>query len=159
MNKSLYYFVVSALIASALPANADPVSPQQALDIASQFASGNSGMAAKSANASTIRPTVAYTAKSAGDGLRNLLYVVNSGSGYVVVAGDDAAPEMVLGYSATGGTFSYEQAPENLRYWLGEYARQIEYMTDHGITAADQPTTTFAPTDTPQAAWQRPWHR
>ena len=138
MNKSLYYFVVSALIASALPANADPVSPQQALDIASQFASGNGGMAAKSANAATIRPTVAYTAKSAGDGSRNLLYVVNSGSGYVVVAGDDAAPEMVLGYSATGGTFSYEQAPENLRYWLGEYARQIEYMTDHGITAADQ---------------------
>ena len=61
-----------------------------------------------------------------------------------VVAGDDAAPEMVLGYSATGGTFSYEQAPENLRYWLGEYARQIEYMANNGLTA-DQlaPAATF----------------
>ena len=54
---------------------------------------------------------VAYTATSETDASHNLLYVVNSGDGYVVVAGDDAAPDMVLGYSTDGGQFDYDNAP------------------------------------------------
>lgn len=48
----------------------------------------------------------------------SLLYVFNQaeGHGFVIVAGDDAA-EPILGYS-TEGSFSYDNMPDNLRYWL-----------------------------------------
>ena len=54
-------------------------------------------------------------------------YVFNRGSnnGYIVVAGDDRAYP-ILGY-ATTGDFSYEKIPDNMKWWLQEYADQIQY--------------------------------
>ena len=55
-----------------------------------------------------------------------LLYVFGdeSGSGYTVIAGDDAASSPVLGYSATS-TFTPDNIPCCLRYWLDAYGQQI----------------------------------
>lgn len=52
-------------------------------------------------------------------------YVYNRGAnaGYVVVAADDAALP-VLGY-ADSGHFVADSLPENLRWWLSEYEREI----------------------------------
>ena len=130
--------LLTSLAIVAFASQAGPISPEQAESIASQFAtSSTSPFKIKSTATGAATAKVAYAATSTTDASRNLLYVVNNGNGYVVVAGDDAAPDMVLGY-ADGGQFSYDQAPENLRHWLDEYARQIEYMTANGITAADQ---------------------
>ena len=137
--------LLTLLTLAAFAAQAGPVSPSQAESIARQFATNaSSPFKAKSTSMAGAVAKVAYTATSETDASHNLLYVVNSGDGYVVVAGDDAAPDMVLGYSTDGGQFDYDNAPENLRYWLGEYARQIEYMANNGLTA-DQlaPAATF----------------
>ena len=126
------------MFAAALSAEASQISPRQAEAIASQFANSTPRLKAYGTSHSAAAMKVAYTKMSATDG-ENLLHVVNRGDdgGYVVVAGDDAAPNVVLGYS-TGGTFDYETAPENLRWWLDEYGRQMEYMIENGITASEQ---------------------
>ena len=53
-------------------------------------------------------------------------YVFNraDGNGFVIVAGDDAAPS-VLGYS-TQGSFSYDNMPDNLRQLLALNERYVE---------------------------------
>lgn len=127
------------MLAAALSAEASQISPRQAEAIASQFANSTPRLKAYGTSHSAAAMKVAYTKMSATSAGENLLHVVNRGDdgGYVVVAGDDAAPNVVLGYS-TGGTFDYETAPENLRWWLDEYGRQMEYMIENGITASEQ---------------------
>lgn len=138
MNKKTTTSLLLMLAAAALSAEASQISPRQAEAIASQFANSTPRLKAYGTSHSAAAMKVAYTKMSATDG-ENLLHVVNRGDdgGYVVVAGDDAAPNVVLGYS-TGGTFDYETAPENLRWWLDEYGRQMEYMIENGITASEQ---------------------
>lgn len=132
MNKQTTLLLSLALSAAAQAAE---ISPAQAEAIALQFSAKD--YSTKSVS-SKITPTVAYTATSE-TAAQNLLYVVNRGNngGYVIVAGDDAAQIPVLGYTDSG-TFDYDQAPANLKGWLSEYARQIEYMASHGINAAQQ---------------------
>ena len=138
MNKKTTTSLLLMFAAATLAAEASQISPRQAEAIASQFANSTPRLKAYGTSHSAAAMKVAYTKMSATDG-ENLLHVVNRGDdgGYVVVAGDDAAPNVVLGYS-TGGTFDYETAPENLRWWLDEYGRQMEYMIENGITASEQ---------------------
>ena len=135
--------LLALTVLTVLPASADPISPRRAVAIAREFA-GEQAAASKGLGGShAAEPmAVAYTATAtAGDNAAGLLYVVNRGSrgGFVVVAGDDAVANPVLGYSDRG-SFSYERAPDNLKWWIGEYARQIEYMVARGITSAPAPT-------------------
>lgn len=59
------------------------------------------------------------------------LYIFNYGRGYVVVAADDRA-HPVLGYSE-GQAFDPNNIPEGLQYYLGYYARQIQYAIDNDL--------------------------
>ena len=111
----------------------------------------------------------------------SLLYVFNQaeGHGFVIVAGDDAA-EPILGYS-TEGSFSFDNMPDNLLYWLELNELYVKACANRQVTArqASQglplshlclatscggralltiicaPPTTEAPT-TMWAAWQLP---
>ena len=59
------------------------------------------------------------------------VFGTENNEGFVIVAGDDrVAP--VLGYSYTNGFF-VDNMPPNLQWWLGEYARQIEYAIENNI--------------------------
>ena len=59
------------------------------------------------------------------------LYVFNYGNGFVVVAADDRA-HPILGYTE-GGDFDVNNVPEGLRYYLGHYAREIQYAIDNDL--------------------------
>lgn len=64
---------------------------------------------------------LAYTAQ---EGDETYYYVFNqSGGGFVIVGGDEAA-RTILGY-VDHGTFDYATAPENVKWWLGQYRQQI----------------------------------
>lgn len=65
-------------------------------------------------------------------------YVYNRGTnaGYVVVAADDAAVP-VLGYAEVGH-FTPAAIPENMRWWLSEYERELAAAS----TVVPRPTTT-----------------
>lgn len=67
--------------------------------------------------------TLAYSGKS--------YYAFNRGAsgGFVIVAADDRA-RGVLGYTDRG-SFDTASLPDNLRYWLSRYERQIEWASQH----------------------------
>ena len=96
--------------------NAEQVSKQQALQKAQQFMPGKRFGDARS------------FARSAGSSDREPFYVFNAdgNGGFVIVSGDDRTTE-ILGYSTTG-TLDMEKMPDNLKWWLDGYARQIEAL-------------------------------
>ena len=78
---------------------------------------GNSAMRSAKANAAE---TVYFYVFGAEDN-----------KGFVIVAGDDrVAP--ILGYSHNNG-FPAENMPPNLKWWLNEYARQIEFAIENNM--------------------------
>ena len=73
--------------------------------------------------------SLAYT-KTCDSGV-DALYVFNYDNGYVVVAADDHA-HPILGYGLDAA-FDANNIPEGLRYYLGHYARQIQYALDENL--------------------------
>ena len=142
MNKHFLFIAVIVMAMTVPFASAKQIGPQQALEIARQFSTTDTKL--KSMSASPAQMKVVYTAKPEGSPAdsddNGLLYVVSSGdnAGYVMVAGDDVVSNPVLGYS-TGGVFDYGTAPDNLKWWIGEYARMIEYAAEHGMAVAETP--------------------
>lgn len=120
MKKQLL-FGAAALIAMGV--SAAPLTPEEALSRI------DGGMMKASGLNSLKGATLSYTAKTeAGN---PAAYVFNKGhNGYLVVSGDDLAYP-VLGY-ADKGNFDAENMPPQMKWWLGEYARQIAYATEHG---------------------------
>lgn len=67
-------------------------------------------------------------ASARGEVSPNAFYVFNADNngGFVIVSGDDRTRE-ILGYSQTGN-LDLDKIPENLKWWLDGYARQIEAL-------------------------------
>lgn len=65
-------------------------------------------------------------------------YVFNSedGEGFVIVAADNIA-HPVLGYSKTG-IFDVNNAPDNVRWWLAEYNREISWAKANNISQSEE---------------------
>lgn len=63
------------------------------------------------------------------------LWVFNysQNAGYVIVAADDMVANPVLGYSDEG-VFDKDCMPDNLKWWLNEYSRQIEYIRKNNLS-------------------------
>lgn len=61
----------------------------------------------------------------------------NAKSGYMIVAGDDVAYPL-LGYSDSG-SIDADNMPPQLRWWLSEYGRQIEWASQKGAGVAAAP--------------------
>lgn len=67
-------------------------------------------------------------AYKATDGTNNLFYVYNNGNndGFVIIGGDAVAHE-ILAY-VPQGHFNYDSIPDNVKWWLGEYAKEISVV-------------------------------
>ena len=65
------------------------------------------------------------------------VYVFGNASddGYMILSADDSTPAL-LGYSDCG-SFDASSMPDNLRWWLDEYARQIAYAAQSDDEAGD----------------------
>lgn len=61
-------------------------------------------------------------------------YIFSADSGFVIVAADERVTP-ILGYSKTN-RFVTENMPDNLRWWLGEYSKQIQDVKDNSIPAS-----------------------
>lgn len=117
-----------ALIAVAITASAKPITPEEAL---ARLRSGNTRMSVAAKGG--ITPRLIHTTETA-DG-NPAVYLFNRGedSGFMVLAADDTAYPL-LGY-ADEGNADPSNLPPALEWWLGEYARQIEYANSKGISA------------------------
>lgn len=124
--KKIILFALAILTATAV--SAAPVDSQKAIEIARQFCNDAVSHRALRQAPASARMHVAYVFNN---GAATQLYVIDrgAGNGYVIVAGDDRANE-VLGYVAQGD-FSISRLPLNMRQWLDGYARQIEFVQNH----------------------------
>ena len=141
MKKFLTMLLAALCLSNAGAAN---LTASQAQAVAQQFLSSNATMRAPAKGGTAL--SLAYEAKaSTGD---PDFYVFNRGTdaGYILVAGDDMALP-VLGYSDTGA-FDYDQLPENAKWWLSQYQKEMNWLRNHPGTQprqAPQLTTSVAP--------------
>lgn len=113
MNR-FFIILLAFMVTSAM--NAEQVTKQAALQKAKQFMPDKNFTVAKSR--SLARGVDPQTEEAD-------FYILNADNGgYVIVSGDDRTRE-ILGYSEQGN-LDIEKAPDNLKWWLDEYARQIE---------------------------------
>lgn len=120
-------FTLACLI-GCLQLVANPVTLSQAREKAGQFLNKR---VAKRARASAPK---AKALKMMAAGKNDSYYIFNVGDegGFVVVSGDDATEE-ILGYSDTG-SINPDSMPCGMRMLLDNYADQIKFLRDNGIT-------------------------
>ena len=78
----------------------------------------------------TSAPTVKWTqeVKTSSNASQAAYYIVNTDCGYVIVAGDDRARE-ILAYG-DGQLESLNDLPEGMQLFLNMYKKQMEYILD-----------------------------
>ena len=76
-------------------------------------------------NASNAHLELTHAEQSQVNPQMNDFYVFNYDGGYVIVAGDDRAEE-ILGYGS--GYFDMNKLPENVARWMDNYKEQMEYL-------------------------------
>ena len=119
------------------------ISKEQALEIASRFVNNGTGksrlMNGRQLNPRLIGTTLTPTSHEPA------VYVVGfEGNGYVLVNAEGGMGKTVLAYSDAPLPENEEDYPEAFRYWLGEYARQIEYMHEAETQAASHTRKGYA---------------
>ena len=114
-------FAILTLMAAlgAALAVAAPLTPQQAQARLQGSSAGTRDIPLFSASAPL---SLAYTGAETPV---PAYYVFTSEQGYVIASADDLA-EPVLGYADSPGAFSYDALPPAMKWWLEEYALQID---------------------------------
>ena len=80
-------------------------------------------------HASNANLKLTHAEQSQVNARMNDFYVFNcDGGGYVIVAGDDRAEE-ILGYGS--GYFDMNNLPDNVAWWMNHYKEQMEYLLAH----------------------------
>lgn len=121
---------------------AAPRTAQEAAEIASRFTSLHQTIRAKQSSAMGQQMRLAYT--QAQTNHTPALYVFNTekaDGGFVIVSADDNT-RAILGY-ADNGTFSEENMPANVRFWLQMYADEIARAAEIPATTAQTTENTY----------------
>ena len=117
-------FLLAATLFAAIQVMAADVDQVAARSIAQKFLASHSGT--KTLNAAMPAVKWVHQEMNSANAGRVAYYVVNTDNGFVIVAGDDRAQEVLAyGNRPLGGMNSL---PENMRYWLGYYKRQMELL-------------------------------
>lgn len=136
MKKILAFLIVVLFATNAVLA--DDVSVQQAIHTAYKFVTNQASIAKARDNDApeTIAPKLSYTLKSKVSGKDNV-YVINLGDqqGFVIVSGESSTEVEILGY-CDHGSFSYEQAPMQLKELLGIYSANVDALRQNPSLAA-----------------------
>lgn len=120
-------FLIAVAILSVIGIiNSSPITPTQAWQRVKESAD-----VFTSTRAITGTAELKYTLKAADGETALYIFETQNTEGFVVVSADDAT-HPILGYTSTGSFNSQEMAPE-FKYWLDEYARQIEYLRAQGV--------------------------
>ena len=125
-------------------ATASPVTAEQARQAAREFFAKSAPRKARAAqNLSAL--SLAYEAKTSAS---TDFYVFNldNNAGYVIASADNAAPA-VLAY-ADEGTFDPNNIPDNMRWWLTQYQREMQIIKANPQAAPRRPislTTSVEP--------------
>ncbi|MCQ2348319.1 MAG: C10 family peptidase [Paludibacteraceae bacterium] len=141
------YSILVLILWVAAGAQAAPISPTTAEQIAVQWLGRAQVQARRSACGTEEAAQARRSACGTADEAAQPLYVYNFGEndGYVLVAGDDRARDMVLGYSETGH-FDYNRLCDAERAWIDGYVEQIQSLPDQ---EDEQETSVASPRQLP----------
>lgn len=87
-----------------------------------------------------VTRNLVYTAKTVNDAPAVYVFENSGNRGYMLLSADDAAAP-ILGY-ADSGSFDAEAMPEQMKWWIEEYGRQIEYARANNLPAYAPQTRT-----------------
>ena len=133
MKKTLF---IAALLLCALQAMAAEVNLATAQATARDFLSRHATTGRKLA----ASPRVLWTHSQVSTANAALAdyYIINTDAGFVIVAGDDRATS-ILAYGDAPMT-NLNAMPQNMRYWLSLYQRQMEYLYAHPGIKVEAPS-------------------
>ncbi len=120
------FLLLAALVVASLQLTAANVDLATAQQSAQRFLMSQSAMGRFMTSAPTVKWT--HEAKSSAS-TQAAYYIVSTDKGYVIVAGDDRARE-ILAYG-DGQLESINDLPEAVQYFLDIYQKQMEYLQAH----------------------------
>ena len=124
-----------ALLLSAMQMMAADVDAHTARQAALAFLTGKA--ASSHMMVSTPQVQWLHQEMNAGKGRQAAYYIVNTDCGFVVVAGDDRA-QQILAYGERP-IQSLSTLPDNMKYWLDCYRRQMEFLQAHQSLQVQRP--------------------
>ncbi|MBR5685412.1 MAG: C10 family peptidase [Muribaculaceae bacterium] len=118
--------LIAAFMVSAMQAFAAQVDWTQAQATAKQFLQSNAARHLNAASRGDVR--LLHTQMGSTSVTQPVYYIFNTDDAFVIVAGDDRA-ETILAYG--NGALDMSTLPENMKFWLNHYQKQIEYLQEH----------------------------
>ena len=143
MKKGIPLLVLATM---ALPVWSEQVDENTAREVAANILSRSSALRSSTDSSQEKSLQLLYKSSSNGENSNSpvrtaqaneivyfYVFGAENNEGFVIVSGDDRVTP-VLGYSETNG-FSADDMPPNLQWWLGEYAKQIQFAIENDIEA------------------------
>lgn len=129
LRKSTFFLTLALLLPMLI--NAKERAVTDAFQLAGKFLIESNQTTMMKAPSVSSKLSIAYTSTLESSTTTNgkpLYYVFNVGEsrGFIIVSADDRA-KAILGYS-DNGSFDITNIPENLRYWLDNYAQELKQL-------------------------------
>ena len=131
--KKFFSLVALLLVVSPLTWAANVDAPAARIT-AEQFLSQQAGNIKFALPSSELK--LAHAELNSGMVSTPVYYIFNSDNAFVIVAGDDRAQE-ILAYGE--GNLDVNSLPENMKFWLETYKKQIEYLQAHPGMVVEKP--------------------
>ena len=134
--------VIATMLIAAMPLTAADVDVATAQSAAMTFLCGNTASGRHAAPAAITNVQLIHTEHNSANAEQAVYYIFNTSDSYVIVAGDDRAEQILVWGDSP---LDMNIIPENMRYWLNCYKKQIEYLQAHTDMVVDQGTMRRAP--------------
>ena len=124
MKRMILLLMTAMLMAAS--SQAAEVSVSQALSTAQKFVNQPS---AKFCSGKGGALKLAHEARSVTGKPDYYVFNLGEGDGFIVVSGEDRV-QSVWGY-CDHGKFDFDKMPDNVKWWFGEYQRQMQFLREH----------------------------
>ncbi len=107
----------------------------EATSTAKRYVNTNKAKRLQGASANSLK--LIHTEVNSANVAQAAYYIFNYDKGFVIVSGDDRA-HLVLAHGDR--PLDMKRMPDNMKFWLGTYKKQIEYLQAHPGLVVDKPT-------------------
>ena len=122
-------FTLVSCLTMATCAMAKPIDASKALALAQSFGHKAAMSGLMRSMAANDKMNIVYKAnKPTGNNAYYYVAEARNG-GYVIVSGEDRT-QSIIGF-VDGERFEMNNLPDNMRYWLGAFARQVDFLDKH----------------------------
>lgn len=127
--------IIAILLLAVMPAMAGPVDATKAQATAHRFMIRN-GFGNRIAGTAIKDIKLLYTESNSTKKNLPVYHIFNSDVGFVIVSGDDRTQE-ILAYG--NAPLAIGDIPDNMKFWLDYYKKQIEYLQFHPDAVVHKP--------------------